>query len=370
MKFLQTLVLCFLVNSCQFENDQESQFIWTTIDVSNSNLQEVETVLKIDSNLIIFDSQNQLFLIEENTRKLIPLKLQPYEVVQYFTTFDNTIAFRTKADSIFKIVSLEPDLLEAEYVCSLKDFDCWKSFNYPAEFTDENFVLSSCCVGEWGGAVFFKHRNGKINSFESTCVVDIDTFQNDYYIFNYLGHLRGNSGILKVGDVNALKEIDPDTSEFWCNWYYSDFTTNDYPTFDSIINTYLGDTTANKIIFDTLGLKLLSGYVDESGVFILYDSENHLKMGKVANTKIEDEFVIIDTIKGFHTVTLSGVSTNRDVFFTEFWENKNFEKVKRNYIIDISTNFRQGKLFILDNEEKPYLDAITDSIKVEQPPSF
>lgn len=95
-------------------------------------------------------------------------------------------------------------------------------------FEDERFTVSTCCVGEWGGAIFFTDKQSKrVHSCPATCATNINKINSSYYVTNSLAHLSGSTEILKIDDPSKLYELKADSLKNFCNWYYKFVTAED-----------------------------------------------------------------------------------------------------------------------------------------------
>ena len=143
----------------------------------------------------------------------------------------------------------------------------------PRQFyeTDE-WTIEACCRGEWGGSVTFTNKkNQRQYTTQATCLAKLEVSDGAFYLYNYLPHLSGFTSVIQLKDIESLYEWN---DSMQCNWYYELYSPN-YTNFDSVRQTILGNTLENKILFDSVGIQLLYGYLDQGKPHIIYsDNEN------------------------------------------------------------------------------------------------
>lgn len=289
-----------LIYSCN-SKDEVEQVNYVTHNISNKLFENelIENAVFFDRDILILTRKNHLFLLDSLTRSLDLLNYNLDSEIISLIIADNEILCLTKKENLFEIIDVKNKEIKLSFKCNLKSTVCKDIVYLPSNYQDEYFNITSCCVGEWGGAIFFKDKQtGRVYSTESTCLLEIDVFDKSYYIFNYLGHMRGFSSIVKVKDVKKLPLFNPDSSIYWCNWYEDKYRKVKFEDHDSVNRYLLGNSPDNLTLLDTISLRLLSGKVNELGIHILYQSEGRIKKGRINEGKIIDEMVLIDTIMG------------------------------------------------------------------------
>jgi hypothetical protein len=115
-------------------------------------------------------------------------------------------------------------------------------------YEDDKFLISECCAGEFGGAIYFKERNTEnIYGCRATCPVYVNRINNIYYVTNSLAHMSGSTQIYRIKDPTKLERIHPDTLERCCNCLHS--------------------TTGIDNIYDTVGLITMMSFVEKNELF-------------------------------------------------------------------------------------------------------
>lgn len=103
-----------------------------------------------------------------------------------------------------------------------------KMQSYKPFFEDERFIIRTCCMGEFGGAIFFTEKQSKrVYSCPSTCVVNINKINGSYYVTNSLAHMSSSTEILRIDDPTKLYELKADNLKNGCNWYMRFVTSKD-----------------------------------------------------------------------------------------------------------------------------------------------
>ncbi|MBD8387414.1 hypothetical protein [Dysgonomonas sp. BGC7] len=68
-------------------------------------------------------------------------------------------------------------------------------------YEDEQFIVLKTTHGEWGGMVYFlDKKTKKIYRGYSNEAINVNKFNGNYYVTNYLGHLMGHSSVYEIND--------------------------------------------------------------------------------------------------------------------------------------------------------------------------
>lgn len=152
--------------------------------------------------------------------------------------------------------------------------------NYPI-YEDKDFIITSCCRGEFGGAIFFKDKkNGKTYSCKATCLVGIQKIDNSYYVVSSLAHMYGSSQIIKIDNPRNLYEIKNETQLYDCSWYdiYSDNSVEiDHPK---------GHDKGYTVLLDTFSVQILGTFEHKNQQYHIYSDENNTYVGYLKDSKI------------------------------------------------------------------------------------
>ena len=151
---------------------------------------------------------------------------------------------------------------------------------------DDTWSVSECCMGEFGGSVFFVNKKtNKTWSYPATCASQVMKYKNGYWICNNLAHLGRHTSYTLIPDPEKTYDVT-DTMQKSCNWW---------ATIDSIENRRTLQAAA------TRGIKTIAA-PDQSmtaQAFVYHDSLyavlSNNKSTCIAVLK-QDSMVVRDTI--------------------------------------------------------------------------
>ena len=292
----------------------------------------VQGVIHYKQYALFFTSRNKIFALNTETSFLQEYSCNLKKLDEFLTISDTVLM--ASGDELFYINSFtENDIIFEEYIYEGEDneFDDFSSTYQVSEFS-----VSSCCIGEWGGSVYFEDTGSNIvYSTESTCLINVDTLDNEIYLFNYLPHLLTFTSIVKVGNVRTLPIIKKKDK---CNWYYKYFNDN-YENQDSVYAMLLGDGNVNTVVFDTIGMPILYGFTSNEGIKLIHPGEKSLlllSLNDQGQLVVEEELVKLEGAQNMHT----RVGRNGD-FITISCS----KGIKLSCIIDINRNNNLIKIF-------------------------
>lgn len=208
----------------------------------------------------------------------------------------NILAVWTQGDTLFSISGIG----YSDYLIRYMTHDTWivadsgtmnkenymhHEKNYPI-FEDSEYKVSSCCRGEFGGAIFFYDKiNQKTFSCPSTCISGIKKFHNSFYITSSLGGYF--SSIIKIDNPRELYEIQNTNQLNDCNWY------DIYPKepVDAVINPDGYDKGYDTIV-NTFDASILATFELRDYLYYLYSDTKNVYIGHAVNKKLE----CIDTV--------------------------------------------------------------------------
>lgn len=154
-------------------------------------------------------------------------------------------------------------------------------------YEDSEFIVNTCCFGEFGGAVFFKDKKStQVYSCPATCVTSVNKIGDIYFITNSLAHMSGFTQILKINAPTELYELTNDSLKNDCNWYIN------FVTYE---NGYAGMNKfelGTQKILDTIGVLTAASFIHKDQLFTI-----NVDFEKTFISKIEgDSLVFIDNI--------------------------------------------------------------------------
>lgn len=145
----------------------------------------------------------------------------------------------------------------------------------------EPFSIRHCCIGEFGGAIFFKdNATGRVYSCPATCVAAINEVAGKYYVTSMLPHLEGFSEILSIEDPKKLYELKADSLKNSCNWW-TQFV-NHKDGFVGMKKLKIG----TEELLDTIGLLTVASFEREGELYHLCSDQNRSFLGKLVHGKM------------------------------------------------------------------------------------
>jgi hypothetical protein len=154
-------------------------------------------------------------------------------------------------------------------------------------FEDERFIVRTCCLGEFGGAIFFTDKqSNRIYSCPSTCAVIINKINGSYYITNTLAHMGGSTEILKIEDPTKLYELKADSLKNSCNWYMHFVTHVD--GYASMKKCEIG----TQKMLDTIGVLTITSFIYNNQLYHINTDFEKTFISKIQS----DSLLIIDCI--------------------------------------------------------------------------
>lgn len=154
-------------------------------------------------------------------------------------------------------------------------------------FEDEKFSVTSCCVGEFGGAVFFTDKkNKRVYSCPATCATIINKVGGIYFVTNTLAHMDGSTEILKIEDPTKLYELTADSLKNHCNWWTQFVTYEDH--FAGMKKFEIG----TQKILDTIGILTMTSFVFNDQLYHINSDRKKTFISKIQG----DTLLLIDSI--------------------------------------------------------------------------
>jgi hypothetical protein len=155
----------------------------------------------------------------------------------------------------------EETFLLGKYVADFKQIER-RNFS---RYQDSSYKVFATCNGEWGGTIFFKDlQTEEVYEASSTCPIVINKINGDYYVTNYMGHMIGFAGVLKIPDPRKLHK-----SEF-------NFDTHQGSQYHEGVVTLL----------DTMDFYIPTSFVVNGELRHLYSDEIGTYIGKIENGKV------------------------------------------------------------------------------------
>lgn len=124
----------------------------------------------------------------------------------------------TLYDTIFVVAGYKGYYLDSGFY--IKEY-AWRKEMYRLPiYEDSTWYARECCVGEWGGAVFFEEKHtGKAWSHPATCAEQVIRFRNAYWVCENLAHLSKRTDYTIIPDIKGTYELKEDSLKIFCNWW-------------------------------------------------------------------------------------------------------------------------------------------------------
>lgn len=179
-------------------------------------------------------------------------------------------------------------LEENQWMRAPSDFTSW----WHVLYEDDNYIVSSCCAGEFGGSVYFQNREtDSMFTTPATCANTVFKYGDQYILTNSLGHSSGFTSIVSISEPKHLFPYGTDSTAS-CNWHTSLFHDASFDNYKSL-QKFL--RRGSEVLLDTLGFQSLISFESNDEVHLMYseyDSPNSIKISRVANNRME----LIDSI--------------------------------------------------------------------------
>ena len=162
-----------------------------------------------------------------------------------------------------------------------------KTQAYKPFFEDERFIVRTCCVGEFGGAIFFTDKKTRrVYSCPSTCATIINKINGSYYVTNSLAHMSGSTEILKIVNPTKLYELNADSLKNGCNWYMQFVTLED--DYAEMKKFEIG----TQKILDTIGVLTTTSFIFNNQLYHINTDFQKTFISKIQG----DSLLLVDSI--------------------------------------------------------------------------
>ena len=154
-------------------------------------------------------------------------------------------------------------------------------------FENQEFEVFGTCSGEFGGSILFlDKKNDTIYSSLSICPMVVNQIENSFYITNYMGHMGGFSGVLKIDDPRKISARHK----------------------DSTYNTPFGETfttEGTEFLFDTIGFFIPTSFNLNGKLVHYYSTEDASFIGELENQTMKQLYQFEKPIYPFYQGTLT-----------------------------------------------------------------
>ena len=329
--FLRLIILMTFISCENFQGQDKEAFLFNEFHKTVPH--QFINCYKIQEAYFCYDKQKNLSILDKNfvVDEALSKKIKANFKIGLI---------RQNRDTIFASERLSVYSVRQRYLD--ENFE-WQISNEKVEFPfydDENFSVTDCCFGEFGGSVFFRNKsNEKVYSCESTCPVALNKLNGEYYLTTALAHFSGSSEILKIADPEKLFELLGDSLQHECHWWSKpDPGSGKYKSEESELGT--------EIVFDTLGLIILTAF--ERGQELYFLSTDLKKM--FINKLNRNILTTIETLTAISFYSFQGnptITPNGFIYFFKTDDQKGFIELDKNsintYFLKKSKNFPISK---------------------------
>lgn len=233
-----------------------------TVEVRSIKTDTVTNVAIFHNDyLFCLQSGNKLIVLDSNlnTVKILSTKLSLLKPL-YVLKINDTLIIVSEKGRFYLNSNFEPKRYVGKY------------FNSDTgDYSDSAYVVTSCSVGEFGGAVFFKDKKtNKTYSYPAICVQQVQKFQDNYVVSNYLSHMGGFTDYLFIKDPKMLYELDTKKNNY-CNWYIEDTTLGvkmDYSRLPSGVKYFENKFRSKTLVTFPFNNELYSIYSTDSATIL------------------------------------------------------------------------------------------------------
>jgi len=155
----------------------------------------------------------------------------------------------------------------------------YKKINLPI-YEDNFFRATTCCYGEFGGAVFFyDKKTKKTYSCPSTCLTTIHKLHNSFYLAS---SMMGVSSITKIVNPKKLPEIRNEKVLDTSGWYSIHTEKNKKTN----LNTRKRYENGAENLLDTIDISILGSVVINEKIYWIYSDLSNTHIGYLRNKQL------------------------------------------------------------------------------------
>jgi hypothetical protein len=271
----------FVLTSCKNQGETNNfQVKFTTRRLLLKSDTTISSIAFFNNKIICLQDNGKIMLLDTNYNKQdsIERKLNIYNTNYLFTLHD-TVFIATKNKTFF---------LDSSF--NLKEFTRKERMYGKGLYEDSLYYVYGCCVGEFGGSVFFLNKKtNKTYSYFATCATQILNFKKQYVVCNNLAHLSGSMSFLFVREPTKLYELIDEKQKNHCNWYLEVDSLNNYWERSPIggVNFYRGAYSTMSLASFIVNDSLYSFVTNDSSTFIaVHKGDTTYERQRVLNKSI------------------------------------------------------------------------------------
>lgn len=197
----------FACQSRKHESPKAVKFTARTIQI---NCDTIVTSIASYNNLLLATQKNgRLIILDSNYQRRPDLEVR-FRCIR----IEDLVSLH---DTVFLISGNKTYYIDDTF--SIKDYIGKKMDGHPL-YEDKDWYTYECCVGEWGGSVFFREKQtNEVWSYPATCAEQIIRYKNAYWVCENLAHLSKRTDYLLIPDIKGMYELLQDSLKHYCNWW-------------------------------------------------------------------------------------------------------------------------------------------------------
>jgi hypothetical protein len=221
MKYFFTFVLLLsILTSCinpAKEQQPEARFFSSQIDLPLDTT--ISRIAYLNNHLLLLMNNGRIAVLDSAYKRVSTIEEQLSSVKASWLFSYNDSLFAGNSDQYYYLNSnLEAVKMKRKGVIYGEIF-----------FEDSSYRVYGCCVGEFGGSIFFlDKKTNRTYSYFATCPRQVLRFGNEYVVCNNLAHLGDHMSFLFIKDPRTLYEITDEKLKNHCNWYMTIDSLQDY----------------------------------------------------------------------------------------------------------------------------------------------
>jgi hypothetical protein len=234
------------------------------IEVKLDNPIKSVEVIKSDIYCLTFD--NKLIILDSVSNTKDTLRV----LLNFKTLFEknDTLFALTYGDSIYSYSNNS-----FNYILKQKNSNSF--------YEDNQFVVLTECMGEFGGWVYFYNkRNKKIYYADATCPIVINKLNNSYFVTSSLNHFFGLSKVIEIDNPRKLRKKPSKKIRLGELYSTSDLK---HPT------------KGTHTIIDTVGAIITNSFVYNNKLYHILVNTNGTNLCIINNKKLESIVKLSDS---------------------------------------------------------------------------
>ncbi len=278
-------------------------------------------LLKVDTNIRSTQYHNGYYLLQLANNnfavldtnfiqhKEIEQRLENSKTAFFYKRGDTTILALETKDFQLKEFQLTNDFI-------LKPLTSRISYEKPDFYgqvflEDSTYQIYGCCLGEFGGSLFFYNkRNKRLYFYNSECVYQVVNYHNSYYVFDDLY----TYDYTRISNPEKLIELKYKDRLFGCNWWTQVDSLNSYEKsrYQKIDGLYeykpnIRESSLNSFVYNDTLFTILS--TDSSTYLAIHQGDSLKKVQKLLDKKIWFHHTEYYEDAGRRIVSFSATST-------------------------------------------------------------